>query len=352
MTLIDSRVESTVVELFDGLKESGVRYALMRNHESFPRFDHDVDIVMETRALPDLRRLAASVAERRGWDALTECVHYSQSRYRHHNIETLLFYHLEDNACLQVDVFHGFLVWGLPFLDEDGLLARRERDAEHGIMRLDPALENLLRMLQIHRLATSGPDSPKVERYRNRALKFFAEQGVPSNDPAARRLAPFFVRLAASSLRRGRMRGYRVQMDLARLAFVARYSVGHPGVAIRLVIARAVDRVRLSYTHQCGFVLFARADDDRRRALLARALDALVSSNTIRGWTASGSTARSVRWRERKVMEQGGIAVKWADAGDVAAIDLARCASDEDTRRTIVGLLLRRHRLLWSAIAS
>jgi hypothetical protein len=346
MILVADRVESTVIDLFDRLEESGVRYALMRNHESFPRFDHDVDLVMETSALPDLRRLAASVAERHGWDALTECDHWSQSRYRHHNIETLLFYHLEDNACLQVDVFHGFLVWGLPFLDEEELLARRERDAEHRFTRLDPALENLLRMLQIHRLATSGPGSPKVERYRNRVVKFFAEQGVPLHDPAFRRLAPF-VRRAAASLRSGKMWGYRLQMDLARLAFVARYSSMHPGVAIRLVMVRAVDRARLSYTRQCGFVLLARVEDDSRRALLARALDALVTSNTIRGWTASGATRRSVRWQERKVMEQGGIAVKWADTGDDVAIDLEGCASDEDARRTIVRLLVRRHGSLW-----
>jgi hypothetical protein len=142
MMTVDGRLECTVTDVFARLEASGFRYALMRNHQAFPRFEHDIDLVLDSRQMPAWRALVASVAEQQGWDAVSQCRHWATSSYRHHNIESFLFYTDAGRACLQIDIFHGFLVLGLPLLDAHGLLQYAAHDAR-GFSRLQAPVENL-----------------------------------------------------------------------------------------------------------------------------------------------------------------------------------------------------------------
>jgi hypothetical protein len=174
-------------------------------------------------------------------------------------------------------------------------------------------------------------------------------QGMRGDDPALKRLEPFHTR-ALASLRQGNRRGYQLNMALARLAFAARFAARHPFVAARSSVARIAERRRLSHSQQCGFVLPAYADTDEQRSAASQALDWLVASNFIRGWTASDAHLHGVTAPERKIMEQGGIALKWTPLVDDAVLDL-RGASVDDARATIAELLIARHDVLWRRAA-
>ena len=88
---------------------------------------------------------------------------------RHHRIESFCFHHVADNAYLPVDLFHGLLLWGLPVFSEQELLSGRVRDESGAFMEIDPAIENLERILQVHALQARGGNAG-LAAYRSRVL--------------------------------------------------------------------------------------------------------------------------------------------------------------------------------------
>ena len=125
-----------VAGLFLELERRGVRYAVLRNYECLPvvRRDDDsgvatdIDLVVDSADLPLWREAAASFAKQGGWHALTECDHWTQSGAREHHVEVFRFYRFSPPEFLEVDLFHGYFVWGVPLFDEQRLLAGNGRD--------------------------------------------------------------------------------------------------------------------------------------------------------------------------------------------------------------------------------
>jgi hypothetical protein len=150
-------------------------------------------------------------------------------------------------------------------------------------------------------------------------------------------MAPFFAR-ARSRLESDDMGGYRTQMALGRVAFALRFGTRHPLVTARSTFARAAERLRLSYTAQCGFAMEVCADTEEERTTVRSLLDDLVTANAVRGWTEHGRT--------RAILEQGGIAVRWVPSTGRLTVD-ARRAGQAQLRRAITDLLIARHDVLW-----
>ena len=87
----------------------------------------DIDLVMATSDVAAFRRLLANLADHHGWDALTECDHWTQSTCHRHHIEVFRFYGTSPCRFLQIDVFHAYVACGLPLFDEEAMLSGRER---------------------------------------------------------------------------------------------------------------------------------------------------------------------------------------------------------------------------------
>ncbi len=177
-----------VPALFERLEQSGLRYVILRNYEQLfdgpsqnPGQAHgqatDIDLVIATGDIPRWRKIAVSLAEDFGWDALTECDHFTQSHKHEHHIEIFRYYSHGDQCFLQVDLFHSYLIWGLPFLTEDELLTGRVSDQQRGLTRIDPVKENTFRLLQIQGLIGYKHSTAKIARYRDRILRFDREHG-------------------------------------------------------------------------------------------------------------------------------------------------------------------------------
>ena len=88
----DDSVESLMVyALFDALNRAELPYAVLRNFEAFPYFGHDVDLAVRDTDLPALRTIFESIAQEQGWDAVTECHHWAQSKRKAHQIQVFRF---------------------------------------------------------------------------------------------------------------------------------------------------------------------------------------------------------------------------------------------------------------------
>lgn len=333
-------IENTVVDLFQALEGRGIRYAVLRNYEMFPSLRRandpsphtDIDLVVDSRDLADFRTVMAAIAEDHGWDALTECDHWTQSRIRHHNIEAFRLHRARPLEYLQVDVFHGLLLWGLPVYDERRMLEGRIYDRARHLARIDPVKENLYRLLQIHGLYPGAPR--KRTRYQEKALAFRASNRESYDQQLTATFGRFGVR-AIEALSRGDTPQFIFNIRMGRIWFALRFASHHPLRILFYLGWRLREHMQRFYTRQCGFVLRVAAPDEARRQTVREVMDDLVRNSFLDEWREyEAGTRRS--FSDHAVMEQGAIIIEWTKA-DRADMNLR----DYKDRSEIVDAILR-----------
>ncbi|TLM65771.1 MAG: hypothetical protein FDZ70_10860, partial [Actinobacteria bacterium] len=72
--------------LFEALGRERLEYAVLRNHEDFPHFGHDIDLVMRERDLGAWVRVASEAAAAAGWAPMAACGHWATSPRPGHRI--------------------------------------------------------------------------------------------------------------------------------------------------------------------------------------------------------------------------------------------------------------------------
>ncbi len=329
--------EFTAQALVERLESGGWRYAILRNYEQFPKVSHDIDMVLTAHDVPRFRLLLVELAREHGWDALTECFHFGRSPVVEHNIEIFRFYRVspEPAISLQVDVFHGFAILGLPLVDEEGLLQGRVKAAHLGLTHIDPSLENALRLLQVHRLMGIGSTARKVAAYVARVVGFAGKAQLRRRCRAL--LGDWAVR-ALEELERGKWGAFRDRMALARALFLGRRFRRNPVQSGFQVAARTAYIARTWFTDPCGEAIRVCAPEIESLGRLEHALERLSASRGVYAWT----TGRGAR----RVLERGGAVVTLVHSRP--QID-ARGLSVEELERAILARLIARHPLLYLA---
>ncbi len=338
----------TIAELFRRLEDSGIRYVILRNWEGlfeasseYGNKATDVDLVIASEDIPRWREIAVSLARDFAWDALTECPHFTRSRERAHHIEIFRFYRHSDGAFLQVDLFHAYLVWGVPFLSEAEMLEGRAYDSKHALTRIDPLKENAFRLLQINGLIPWQHSAEKIERYRRRVLAFAAEHEVEFEQFLERCFPGSCARLL-DALRRQDFVQFRRVVRRAKWDFVRRNS----GRALGLISARVLEARKRYFSDPCGCVLRVHTENAEARSRLIGVFDELKRLNFIDLWVATRS-AFLVRRVAIDAREQGGLVVRWSRR-DGAQVVVCGDETTGEIRRKLVDVLVRRHRALYS----
>jgi len=346
-------IEHTVTGILRELNASRIRYAIMRNYESFPALTRagdpeghtDIDLVADSRDLDRLRRALAAVAERNGWNSLTECDHWAQSASRHHNIEAFRFVRTDPLEYLQIDVFHGYVLLGLPLYDEAGMLEGRVDDEERGLTRVDPVKENVYRLIQIHGLYPSA--ERKRLRYQARFLEFRKNNREALDRELASKFGSFGV-AAADALASGDMERFVSRMRLARLRFVMKFALGHPVRILRHLARRSREHMLRFHTRQCGRLLRVSAPARQREDLRA-VMDELVRKSFMDEWLEKEADVPLSK-KHRVAMEQGAVVIEWSEPG-VADIDLRTAADQHSIASLILREADRAHRSLYACEA-
>lgn len=340
-------------ELFLRAEQSGLRYAVLRNYERLPHLaantdDHavtDIDLVMHRQDVPAWRNLAVSLAQDYGWDALTECTHFCASRFPEHRIEIFRFYRHSPPACLQVDIFHGLLLWGVPFEKEDTLLEFRFEDPELNLTRISDFTENAFRMLQLHALLRDGAPAEKIARYRRKVLDFYAAHETQFRGDLQSRFSTFGEQ-ALDALVLNDLIKFQRAVRFGKTWFLGRFWSKHPFLTLHYFYERMWDHWYRFMTRQCGFVLRVHAPSDRDRFLLRSTLEEFEEKKILPAWTTRGGEQARVTWPEHRIMERGGIAVKWENApGDF--LDATQTADRDELAAAILPRIIGRHQVLY-----
>ena len=352
---MNATIEATVMNLFRALEARAIRYAVLRNYECFPALrlpdrsspHTDIDLVVDSRDLEAFRGLLTGIAEQDGWDSLIECDHWSQSKVRHHNIEVFRFSRSGPLEFLQVDVFHGVLVWGLPAADERRMLEGRIYDSGRRLTRIDPVTENIHRMLQIHGLYP-GSDRKRA-RYREKLIAFRADHRKAFDEGIRSTLTQFGVR-AADALERGDTAGFLYNMRLARGLFVLRFSLRHAISALSFFSSRLRENIQRYFTRQCGVALRTAVRNERQRQMVRGILDELVRSSYMDNWSEHEEGER-LSLSDHVAMEQGALIIRWVSSGPID-LDFRKMAGRTAMAEAILAIGTKRHRQLYSCPAA
>lgn len=329
----------TVIALFRMLDEAGLRYAVLRNYEQYPDFGHDIDLVMHQDDVGRWRELAADLVKKESWDTVTECGHWATSPMPHHRIEIFRFYKLEPLEFLQVDLFHGFPLWGTVLMDESTLLQDVVRD-ERGFMRINPDRENLFRMMQIYRLQFNKSPAAvdRIRRYRQRVLEetagrkeqfvSFLGQYFPSEGP-----------LLYEALESGNMERYAWVATRLKRNYCLHMLRRKPFHMLASWLHRTNDYWQTHSLNACGYSLSVHCDSSSRRRELEAALDRLVQVYMLPGWIMESPGLKRL-WQICKVKERGGLAIHLVDEPVKATL---KQGERDDVLIPLVQSLIQRH---------
>ena len=160
----------TVESLLNALEDGGFNPVVARNYENFPNFGHDLDLFVG-RELSDAVDLFRGVAKELNWDRLTLCDHYAAFDDDSLRIPVFRFHQFEPLQTLQVDLFGGLILWGLPLRTRHQICAERQLEPRGRFHTMPPEWEQGYRIFQIQSLHPIK-HAPKRTRYRERVITF------------------------------------------------------------------------------------------------------------------------------------------------------------------------------------
>ncbi len=346
--------EQTILDLFHRLEHAEIRYALLRNFENFPRFGHDVDLILHQDDLPHWRNIAKEVAQNNHWDHVTECAHWAQSGSSFHNIQVFRFYGKNPLTFLQVDIFHGSLLWALPLYTEKQILAGRIHEDQHGFHKINPLIEHINHFLQIQKMLTYtditaelfGTES-KTERYRKKILAYHNEH---SHDFETE-LTTLFSRhglQALQALKSEKMLRFAEAIKQGKRHFFFRFLCHHPLQTLGLLWNRVRYQIYSGRLKPCGFLLKATATTDEEKQRVHDALQLLMDANVLIGFSVKWAEEPRLNKQERCIIERSGIVVKWCShySHDKNARVISNYKDPQTLAETILEQLIQRHELL------
>ncbi len=345
-------MEASVARLFRELEQRKVRYAMLRNYECLPELRRDthadqptdIDLVVDSRDMRIWREAVTEVAEQGGWDTLVECDHWTQSQVRHHHIEAFHFYRLSPPQFLQIDLFHSYLVCGLPLVDEREMLEGRIYDADRNLTRIDPLKENLHRLSLLYTVLCDNPKAVKVSRDGEKLVRFWKSEQERFGRVVRAHFSVLGVQ-AIQALEQGDLPRFLRKMRWARVYFLMKFALSHPLRTPWYGLCRTRENRLRFLTRQCGRVVRVYAPKGEHRRLLREVMDDLARNNFVDEWKERAAGSWKLGPDERAVMEQGGLVIQWSDR-EKAHIDVASNCSAEALRARVVRVLVERHEIL------
>lgn len=332
--------KETVSALFRQLEAERLNYAILRNSKDFPAFGHDIDLVLDSNDLPRWRQLITSFAKELNWDAVTECHHWANSASPHQNIEVFRLYRKNPVEYLQIDIFHGYLLWGLPLLTEQELLAFSIPD-ERGFKKINPGVEQSFRMLQIDSLLrNNGAPDQKSLRYRNEVLNE-AVQNPEQLLYAFNLMLKSDLTLLLNTLNAEDYTSFQREIGHLKKKFLIRSLLQAPLQTLTDIRNRFQALWTVYGASPCGLSLNVYLQEITLQTTLYQALEILVSAKVFPAWR---HTKDLTFLKRRKLLERGGILLNKLSTPQSAALVITK---ETDVQHKILEWLIHRHSTLW-----
>lgn len=336
----------TITELFRALEESGIKYAVLRNYDDFPNFSHDVDLVIDTNSLDAWQKLLIDTGQANGWDVITLCDHWSDRKMSHLHIDVYRLYLLNSPTMLQIDIFHGFSVWSLPLFNETELLEDRRADTAGRFTHINQSKETVFRILQINSLIGRDNTQEKIERYSRKVLSHW-ESNAGTLINTLKLVFGKHTDTIINSIERRDYSLLKQSVTRAKQSYILNGLIHKPGTTIYGAYRRAIGVLRQYIIRPCGFILMIRNPDDALKLRICQSMADLKQDGVLYCWTDRNAGSKWISRKERRMMERGGIVLKWGAGKSSREVDFASNIPTEKIRELIFQKLIRRHEIIY-----
>lgn len=333
MSGLSQRPQDTVVSIIGELERQNVPYAIARNYENYPDFGHDLDLFYSD-TLEGFKKIAVTMGKQHDWDLVSYCDHWSRSPIHEHNIDVFHFYKFDPMETLQVDLFRGFLILGLPLINAKDIIRSRELHESGLFHHTGLALENILRLLQIHALLSAPNTEKKVKRYREKVLTFADSNRRRMLDEAEKMRLPLHTDIF-DALSVEDYQQFKTLLDRVKRRFIMSAVQKFPIQTARQLLARISDNNTFLPMQLCGSRILVQANEEGQKELVRTALDRLAASDFITSWRER-RVHGFLTIPERKILERKGALLEWAKPG---ATETALLISRDDDSDRIFEML-------------
>jgi hypothetical protein len=312
MTRLDI-VHHSTVSLFSALNQVGLRYAVLRNYEEFPDFGHDIDLVLHHQDVFAFQKILREIAIENAWDVLQPCLHWGRSSHLHNQVQVFRLFSWDGPIAMQVDLFHGYSLWGQPLLSEAELLDARIWDAR-GFFRINPVKENFFKILQLARLYQLAPHrKDKIEEYAAQIEAYLEQSEAYFKNFLLTYLSKSSVEKLNNILRKGDFKALSNVVLGLKIRYISHLFLKAPCETALRFFQRLFEQFYCYFREPCGRVVKiyspAMQDLDTVNAILSE----LSDRNIITQWTSGNAKSKGISWKERRILERGGCVVKLAD---------------------------------------
>ena len=287
-----------VVAFIKQCHSENIHYAIARNYENYPDFDHDLDIFCHPKDYLPLRNLLVSLISSE-WDFFSETLSYSGSIFDDQNVNSIKLFNSKNNNFLQVDFFYGLTFGGISHIDIEYILGTRKLDDSRQFYRISKHLEMYYRTFQIASRYFYEGESSKVVSYAQHWLNFFSDK--TQFDYQLSLLSKKDIGLLQKYLRSGSYNNFARYVRSKKIQFIFKSFIKSPVTMFKRVSERCTGLVREYLTMYSGVNIFysnvisVECEDQ---------LDLLTQIKVIPGWAYK----KDLSFFERvKLRERGGV---------------------------------------------
>ena len=167
--------EELVMSFLSICQKENINYAIARNYENYPYFDHDLDIFCSPKDYQDLKNILLGLISIE-WDYYKEELSYTGSSFEDQNVNCLKIFNSSNNSFLQVDFFYGLTFFGLNHINIESILEMKIFDAEKKFYRVNKELEMYYRTFQIASRYSAEGKTEKLTSYAQSWMSFFSDK--------------------------------------------------------------------------------------------------------------------------------------------------------------------------------
>jgi hypothetical protein len=341
-------VEDTISELINQLDKRKINYAIMRNYENFPSVGNDLDLVIDPLKLDEFRKLAIELASQFGWEHLTECSHWSGSKVDAQNINVFRYYRLTPREGFQIDLFHGFLLWGIPLFNANQLLIDRKRDRKDQFYTISELYETVIKIFQIAALIKASSDSKKINRYLDKVKDYYKREN--------QKLC-HFIRTkfnvddcsVIDMLIDQKFDIFKQKISEIKRLYIYQIFKKQKLELIPIVFNRIIQLANLYFFDPCGFLVKVYGKNSANWDVLKKVLSEFKNSKLLYTYLICKNDYKCSKLNVQKILERGGIVFIEVQSESKSDLNIDNC-NENDIAEFLYSQLVSNHKKLYSNI--
>ncbi len=338
-----SKKENTVKDIIIEFNQK-IPYVIARNYENFPHFKNDLDFFVSV----DIKKIILilkKISVKNSWDLLLYCDHYSRSNIIYHQIKAFQFFDFKNNEILKIDFFYSFLLWGNPLVKSNEIIDSKIIHHSNLFFVPNPIIENLFKLLQVHKLISWNADVNKINLYKKYILSNKNNKQIELFN-YGKKINFFFISSSIYFLKKNKIRFFIYTINLSKFIYSVLFLIKNPCIFFKNYFNRLIDYYFIFFKSPCGVKLNVSANYKNKK-IIKNILNDFVNKNIISSWSLITHNIY-LPFSKRKILERQGLLLEWSSSLNSQTIIINKNDSKSLITKKFLKKIIFRHKIICS----